>query len=170
MCYASEYSDETVPIRFDEVNDRGVHGRNPEDGIIVFIDRDVYSEVKQGEVWYCKLVYKGNSVRKFYFAWPMEKAVQDDTGKTVTATTEKCDTFVAVGYNALYSEALRPGRYEAYRSPDGSHLQLIPSETGDIECEGSSIKIEGLDRFVGQVPRNLDYSRIDDCFLIILEE
>ena len=170
MYYASEYSDETVPIRFDQVNDRGVFGQNPKDGIIVFIDRDVYSEVKQGDVWYCRLVYKGNSVSKFYFAWPIKKAEQDDTEKIVTTTTENSDTFVAVGHNALYSEALRPGRYEAYRSPDGSHIQLIPSETGDIECKDSSVRIEGLDRFVGQVPRNLDYSRIDDCFLIKLEE
>ncbi len=170
MCYASEYSEDTVPIRFDRINEHGVFGQNPEDGIIVFIDRDVYSEVKQGDVWYCRLVYKGDSFRKFYFAWPMEKARQNEIKETVTTTTEKEIAFVAVGHNALYSEALRPGRYEAYRSPDGSRLQLIPSENGDIECRDSSVRIEGLDRFVGQVPRNLAYSRIDDRYLIKLED
>ena len=166
MCRIEEFSDETYPIRFAHRSERGIYGRTDE-GIVIFIDRRCESKVAFGDTWLCRLAFKSTESGAYGFAIPVTRMENTE----VTVRNERRENIVvAVGNDVLFSDNLRPGRYEAYRSPDGSMLQLIPSETGDIECGGNSVRIDGIDRFVGQVPRNLDFCRIDDCYLIKLEE
>ena len=170
MCYDWDYTEEVVTICFNECGERGIYGQ-AEDGIIVFIDKFKDPGVCLGERWECRLAYKGTGCSRYYFAWPMNKteACFGTTEERPTAE-EREDTIVAVGNDALFSDAFLPGRYEAYRSPDGSRLQLVFRGDGDIECRESTVRIDGLNRFVGHVPRNLDYSRTEDGYLIKLEE
>ena len=169
MCNEWDFTSGSEKVRFDRYAEKGLFGRLA-NGMIVFIDGDRNPGVVLGETWECRLAYKNNGDRAYCFAWPVGKVEGPERDATEASSIESVkDAVVAVGGDVLFSNALRPGRYEAYRSPDGSHLQLVPSESGDIECRDKSVRIDGLDRFVGQVPRNLDYSSTDEGYLIKLE-
>ncbi len=167
MCFDWEYEGDTVRIRFDKSSERGFYGQ-ADDGIIVFVDRFMDPGVSLGETWNCRLVYKGTDLSRYYFAWPLSKV--EVCGGSIVEEPSTEETIVAVGSDVLFSNAFLPGRYEAYRSFDGSCLQLVSSRSGDIECRENTMRIDGLDRFVGKTPRNLDYSRREDGYLIKLEE
>ncbi len=174
MCYFEEYPEETEIITFDRNEDRGIAGK-ADDGLIVFVDKFSYVDVKYMETWHCKLL-RGPGPSQYYFAWPIDRV---EKKQTAVEMPEEClpkpvagdDSFVAVGDDRLFSKKLRAGNYVAYRSLNGMWLQLMPSDHGNIRCRDNSVAIEGLDGFVsGQFPRNLECTCREDCFLIKLEE
>ena len=62
----------------------------------------------------------------------------------------------AIGNDTLRCAKLDADRYVAYRSLDGTRLELIPDERGDIERSGDSVTIPGIDRFMTHcLPCNL---------------
>lgn len=134
---------------------------------------DSYSKVEVGleETWICRLL-RGRCLSQYYLAWSIEKVEKKQPGVEVKEEIPVGDeTLVALGNDKLFSKKLIEGRYIAYRSLNGSWLQLVPSENGNIGCKDNSIAIEGLDGFMsGQFPKMLDYSCKEDCFLIKLEE
>lgn len=170
MCYFEEYPEETELITFGKMENRGITGR-ADDGIIVFVDSYSNVEVGLGETWICRLL-RGRGLSQYYLAWPIEKVVKKQTA--VEAKTESSagnKSFVAQGNDKLFSNMLSDGKYTAYRSLNGSWLQLVPNENGNIGCKDNSVAIEGLDRFIaGQFPRILECVCRDDSFLIKLEE
>lgn len=170
MCYFDEYPKETELITFGKMESRGITGR-ADDGIIVFVDNYSKVEVGLGETWICRLL-RGRGLSQYYLAWPIEKVVKEQPiEKVKKKIPEGNDSFVALGDDRLFSKKLREGRYTAYRSLNGSWLQLIPNENGNIRCKDNSVAIEGLDGFMsGQFPKTLEYSCKEDCFLIKLEE
>ena len=54
-----------------------------------------------------------------------------------------------VGPDTLYSNLFSSGLYIGYCSMDGSMIQLIRSERGDIPCVSGTIRIAGLDEMLG---------------------
>lgn len=169
MCYFDEYPEETELVTFGKMESRGITGR-ADDGIVVFVDSYSKVEVGLGETWICRLL-RGRGLSQYYLAWPIEKVEKE---QTVAGTKEENPaddgSFVALGNDRLFSKNLREGRYTAYRSLNGSWLQLVPNENGNIGCRDNSIAIEGLDGFMsGQFPKTLEYSCKEDCFLIKLE-
>ncbi|WP_400210223.1 hypothetical protein [Methanomethylophilus alvi] len=170
MCYFDEYPEETELITFGKMESRGITGR-ADDGIIVFVDSYSKVEVKLGETWICRLL-RGRGLSQYYLAWPIEKIERKQPVEEVSEEISIEDgSFVALGNDRIFSKKLREGHYTAYRSLNGSWLQLIPSENGNIGCRDNSIAIEGLDGFMsGLFPRTLEYSCREDCFLIKLEE
>ena len=170
MCYFEEYPEETELITFGKMESRGVSGR-ADDNIIVFVDSYSNVEVRLGETWICRLL-RGRGLSQYYLAWPIEKV-----GKEQPATKPKeeipptDESFVALGNDVLFSKKLREGCYIAYRSLNGSWLQLMPRRDGNIGCKDNTVAIEGLDGFIpGEFPKVLEYSCKEDCFLIKLEE
>lgn len=170
MCYFDEYPEETELITFGKMEERGVSGR-ADDGIIVFVDRFSKVDVALGETWHCKLL-RAPGLSQYYFAWPIEKVEKKQPVAEKTIEIKEEDgSFIALGNDRLFSNKLRTGNYAAYRSLNGSWLQLIPSENGNVGCRDNSIAIEGLDGFIsGQFPQTLEYTCREDCFLIKLEE
>lgn len=43
---------------------------------------------------------------------------------------------------------MRNGNYATYRSMNGSWLQLIPDDRGNLCCRDNTVAIEGLDGFI----------------------
>ena len=169
MCYFDDYPEETELITFGKMESRGITGR-ADDGIIVFVDSYSKVDVGLGETWICRLL-RGRGLSQYYLACPIEKVEKEQpvTEEKDEIPAEDGD-FVTLGNDRLFSKKLREGGYTAYHSLNGSWLQLVPSENGNIGCRDNSIVIEGLDGFMsGQFPKTLDYSCKEDCFLIKLE-
>ncbi len=178
MCNFWNYSEATEIVHFCGKRKEGIFGQ-AEDGIIVFVDRDMGVQVGEGETWICRLSKNRNPDKKIYWAWPIEKLEKreekagveaaKETGTTGTMTAEEGIT--AEGQDRISSEMFTGGRYMAYRSLNGAFMELIEDPAGDIVCKDGSMAIEGLDVFIGtQFPVALVFTRREDRFLIKLEQ
>ncbi len=180
MCQFWNYSEATEIIHFFGKRKEGVFGQ-AEDGIIVFVDRDMGVEVEEDDTWICRLSKYQNPDKKIYWAWPLEKVEKKEESveeKNVEETrTEAIETvttrigITAEGGDRMCSEMFTADRYMAYRSLNGVYMELIENPMGDIICKDRSVAIEGLDIFIGtEFPVTLDFTRREDGFLIKLEQ
>ena len=71
MCHSWDYHDATEIITFDRCNEKGAWGV-ADDGIYVFVDRDMHVSVQVGEIWICRLCRNHSSESVNYWAWPID--------------------------------------------------------------------------------------------------
>ena len=60
------------------------------------------------------------------------------------------ENVAALGDDTIGSALFESGSYVAYRSLDGTHLELRPEPCGDIVCHDGTVRIPGIDRLIGQ--------------------
>lgn len=180
MCNFWNYSEATEIICFDGKGREGIFGQ-AEDGIIVFVDRDMGVQVQEGETWICRLSRSRNPDKKIYWAWPIQRiemkeetaadGAAEETGTEAIEAMAAEDGITAEGQDRISSGMFTGNRYMAYRSLNGAFMELIEDPAGDIVCKDGSMAIEGLDVFIGtQFPVALVFTRRENGFLIKLEQ
>ncbi|MBR2093156.1 MAG: hypothetical protein IJ904_03830 [Candidatus Methanomethylophilaceae archaeon] len=142
MCFFEQYPDDIVAVLFDRTNAEGVFGV-ADDSKPVYVDRYCGIVVSFGDTWDCRILLSKDG--RFYLAWPLSKhrAVVEGGSTSVQSVT-------ALGNDTIGSSLFESDRYVAYRSLDGTRLELRPDPRGDIVCREGTIRIPGIDRFIEQ--------------------
>lgn len=177
MCQYWKYPEETEIIHFCKEGREGAFGQT-ENGIMVFVDRDVGVHVEKGDTWICRLVRNTNPNKKIYWAWPIEKLEEKKeetiaTGYEITDMSvdnmDTLDKVLAIGNDSISSGLLTNERYVAYRSLNGAFMELIADSKGDIVCKDNTVSVNGLDTFIGsEFPVALDFTCKENKILIKL--
>lgn len=173
-----DYPEETEIIDFFGNGKKGAFSKT-NDGVIIFPDKNSGIQIDVGDTWICRLRKHQNLEKRIYWAWPIEK-INDQT-KTLTwnstviqycsETLTYADGFeiTALGNDTISSSEFVNDRYLAYRSLDGTYMELIIDPQGDIICKDNTMSIEDVDMFISnEFPVNLDYIKRDGSFLIKL--
>ena len=171
MCYCWDYPEATEIVKFDRQGEKGPWGA-ADDGIIVFVDRNMGIEVSQGETWVCRLCRNPNPESKNYWAWPIdriEKKEETSADLEKNMPVQGDDTITVIGTDAISSRMFE-GRYIAYRSLDGAYLELIKDPKGDIIARNGELRIKGLGEFIDPKSTSLGYKHGDGIFLIRLDQ
>ncbi len=143
MCKECRYPEETMTITFDMAGKEGPAGR-ADDGRIVLVDRYSHADVRIREAWDCRLLLSLDG--RYYLAWPVSRS----EGRPAVPADDS-GVASAVGGDTLRCKRFDSDRYAAYRSLDGTRLELVPDDRGDIIRQGDSVRIPGMDRLLPRV-------------------
>lgn len=168
MCRFEDYPDETETILFDSMASKGPSGK-ASDGIIVFVDWNSGIDVKQGEMWICKLRRNASIVSTNYFAWPIDRVGTDGSERETLVVAG--NGTVTIAGDSVHSDALPDGMYEVYRSLNGRCLELRKGADGDIPCKDGTMRLEGLKAILVGGPLGISLLTMDEGhFIIKLEQ